>query len=1275
MLEALVAFGLAGNIVQFVQYAGELISQANDIRKKGGPSSLHDLRKLTDTLTKQASIIQSHLLAPNGVHPQIASKKNVSNEHNGLGQQTASGQPRSQEDQHLLDIASDCRKAGDEFLAYLDALIDRTAKPNVLRSVQKSIKFKWAHHKIENFASKLDQFRSVLSLATILALRAKTDAHNQAILSHMQALKAEGAGQAAQGVESTKALQALVDIIQSQSGPKLDEIQSQIQQCLGKVESLRKEVPQTKENDIMKWLNFRQMSWRYEEVPLAFQQTFQWIFQQSREDPWDNFADHLTKENVTVPYWINGKAGSGKSTLMKFIVNDPRTEEALRIWADGEQLLVLNFFFWNLGTLLQKSNVGMLRSLIYSVLEKYPELIPAVFPDLYRNWKVDFNQNSEPSYIEIKKAFTLLLEKSSSFLKLCIFIDGIDEFEGDHKDTSTFLSSLASDRVKIVVSSRPISACVSVFRTYPTLRLQDLTKHDMDIFVKGNLSSHWSMVDLTRRFPREANELVQEIKTKAAGVFLWVKIVVRMLVDGLEEGDEMKDLQKKLRQLPPDLRDLYRRMIGRMLPDHQTQAAQIFQTFHTWNLTIDHQPFKTLALAFSMQPLSEAFDRQVAPLEAETRQWLCHNTEARIRSRCCGLIEVHSHVKSKSSKEDTIRPSKIENTPTEDSDYAISDVDVNSTIDYLHRTVGEFLASVDVWKEISDMTKGTEFDPYWSLTSSCLSLLKTDLSYTSTFLLQNLQNCVTFSRRAPTISDHDIGKIFNAIDGTMHLYRQKFFESGRGGDDVLEKSHWSTSFFKVKTVLPFREGHFNEFGSASIVAARLGLCRYLKAFYDFRTIDSFSKYCVVLHALESWRDTFEDIPDSRCIPWQDWTDTLLFLLQNAAWLEDQALDDSLWQNAVMVCKRFIDGGDHVKGAEVMRICLTTLHSRARYSLKTTTYRVDNKFETVHPVSIIQKIKLADEGLGNELERLAFPEGPVYALLQSFMDTEPAISAQSLSTVQSNLMHTEAMKLSEQSSARRTEHISSFTPTSQAAGFYDIAYSDAGTAQWLDVKPQTNYTLYEGPGAEYREHQQKTNIRRRDNPNNNSNVYPKPLHSLHNTRDSSYTSHSQPNGFQPQTQPPPQHPNHGNLNIPTTIQDPPDIRITFQTMVVCHIRVLTHGGQFLHVKYKYIQNPILRVTRTGRDIRQPLYLIWLPYIILGINNLRTLLILLILILYGTSNTAATELRTQVSFQLETLLILRIGLVAKSRPVVEHAEMTKVQLLVAKFKLDSYMAHSP
>lgn len=69
-MEALVAVGLAGNVVQFVQFSGKLISETIAIRKDETPSSLPNLKNLSEILTKQAGIIRARLKASNATLAQ-----------------------------------------------------------------------------------------------------------------------------------------------------------------------------------------------------------------------------------------------------------------------------------------------------------------------------------------------------------------------------------------------------------------------------------------------------------------------------------------------------------------------------------------------------------------------------------------------------------------------------------------------------------------------------------------------------------------------------------------------------------------------------------------------------------------------------------------------------------------------------------------------------------------------------------------------------------------------------------------------------------------------------------------------------------------------------------------------------------------------------------------------------------------------------------------------------------------------------------------------------
>ncbi|OAT03217.1 uncharacterized protein BDCG_17982 [Blastomyces dermatitidis ER-3] len=63
--------------------------------------------------------------------------------------------------------------------------------------------------------------------------------------------------------------------------------------------------------------------------------------------------------------WIKGTPGAGKSTLMKFIV-----KQAMKI----QNRTVIFFFFRARGAALEKTVVGMYRSLLLQLFTKLPQL-------------------------------------------------------------------------------------------------------------------------------------------------------------------------------------------------------------------------------------------------------------------------------------------------------------------------------------------------------------------------------------------------------------------------------------------------------------------------------------------------------------------------------------------------------------------------------------------------------------------------------------------------------------------------------------------------------------------------------------------------------------------------------------------------------------------------------------------------------------------------------------------------------------------------------------
>ena len=478
-----------------------------------------------------------------------------------------------------------------------------------------------------------------------------------------------------------------------------------------------------KRKAILDLLQFRQIDDRFDEVDQAYQKTFGWIFDAPVAAdllPWDDFSQFLRDPMAAKPYWINGKAGSGKSTLMKYIYCDPRTHEALKAWAGEREVQKAQFFSWNLGSTMQKSYLGVLRTVLYRILVRRQGLIQQVFPDLWHT--INSDALRPLSNAEVKRAFVRLVNLPNQSFKTCLFIDGIDEFDEDHHELSSFLKELAAPHLKLVVSSRPIPACTEIFEDCPSLRLQDLTYKDIETYIRGKLLADANMLLIVEEDPALAKQLAREVVEMASGVFLWVKLAVSSLLSGLRDGDLLSDLQERLRALPPDLENLFKHMLSKMDPMHQRQASELFQIVRLGLEMVNGRPLTALAISFADKDPTSCLQVQMHSLKATTALKQVRLIQKRLRSRCCGLVETHN--KFRFSEEPRLNEASRLLVCADVLSAAELSI-VNSNVQYLHRTVAEYLHRDDVWKDFLSLTPPNSFNVYMRISHMSLHMIKT----------------------------------------------------------------------------------------------------------------------------------------------------------------------------------------------------------------------------------------------------------------------------------------------------------------------------------------------------------------------------------------------------------------------------------------------------------------------------------------------------------------------------------------------------------------------
>jgi len=252
-------------------------------------------------------------------------------------------------------------------------------------------------------------------------------------------------------------------------------------------------------------LSFEVEGNREKAIPKAYESTYEWIFkgpvqQQQQQQPgndvdpqpscWSDFPAWLEHDSRDV-YWITGKPGSGKSTMMKYLAHHVETRLHLQKWSYPRPVLISAFYSWNAGTELEKSQEGLLRSLLRQILEQAPQLGPLMFPARWAMLKIfgkHANQRFPPwGWTELFETITAFTVSAHRMFNLAIFIDGLDEFPGDYGRLIGLVNQFHGRLgIKVCVSSRPWNEFRDVFLDCPQLHMELLTREDMKRFVHGS---------------------------------------------------------------------------------------------------------------------------------------------------------------------------------------------------------------------------------------------------------------------------------------------------------------------------------------------------------------------------------------------------------------------------------------------------------------------------------------------------------------------------------------------------------------------------------------------------------------------------------------------------------------------------------------------------------------------------------------------------------------------------------------------------------------------
>ncbi|KAK0716566.1 hypothetical protein B0T21DRAFT_63794 [Apiosordaria backusii] len=412
-----------------------------------------------------------------------------------------------------------------------------------------------------------------------------------------------------------------------------------------------------------------------------------------------SFVEWLRSEDQPL-FWISGKPGSGKSILMRFLLDDERTRDHLEHTYPGAT--IISHFFWLAGQEMERNVKGLFCSLLYQLTSKHQENYVKIIQNPELKDIKGKRSPSDWSIPELQKALCQVLRTSP--VPVCVFLDALDEMVDSEPKYDHFWLLARVDElsqipnVKICVSSRPETILHRHLDGRPSFRIQDLTRKDIESYARDELQG---CTTSAFQASQDFQELLNALIYRADGVFLWVALALKSLRRGLTFEDSPYELRRRLDALPDGLNALYRDLWLRHNGDrYQEEAAKylnfILDYFH---IAEDNDEFcgrpMIYALFLALKPDSaDDPDKRDDPVIFDDRfnnECLCFGRKMEIR--CAGLIEFNLN---------------------------------DSSIQFIHRSAKDFLEDTVEGKEILQHDRSERPERLFCLANAYLTIMAVD---------------------------------------------------------------------------------------------------------------------------------------------------------------------------------------------------------------------------------------------------------------------------------------------------------------------------------------------------------------------------------------------------------------------------------------------------------------------------------------------------------------------------------------------------------------------
>ncbi|KAI5839413.1 hypothetical protein DFP73DRAFT_460268, partial [Morchella snyderi] len=289
---------------------------------------------------------------------------------------------------------------------------------------------------------------------------------------------------------------------------------------------------------------------RYERISPHQEHTFGWLWQTKEYLSWNT-----DKQAAPGLLLIEGKPGSGKSTLMRYI-----KENLVHAIKDP---IIGDFFYSARGGTEERSHFNMLKVVMHRILEA-DENFFVYFQTFYRQIRED--KRIDWTLVDLQQIMENIFTVHPLPSTIYCILDAMDESDNTNRNRIEIIQYFdkllnISQRnemgpsLKMVVGSRPINELGDddLSEAICRISLQERTRMDIKKYTTTRLDEKvfWKCDKALR------DEFVDYILATADGVFLWVRLVIDELEQRVRNGSRVNVLLGLLKSLPKDLKSFY----------------------------------------------------------------------------------------------------------------------------------------------------------------------------------------------------------------------------------------------------------------------------------------------------------------------------------------------------------------------------------------------------------------------------------------------------------------------------------------------------------------------------------------------------------------------------------------------------------------------------------------------------------------------------------------------------------------------------------------------